>query len=832
MITRTVHSVSTRRRDAASRLRNRWACHFVFFVSLFFPAVASAEVRVSELLWMGSDQSTADEWIELVNTSEEEIDISGWTIWYKNSSGIETTMLTIPDDSFLPAGEYFLIANFDAEHSRLSIDPDMVTTDVSLPNTNLLVKLFDADGNLVDQVDDGNGAPFAGSNSASAPKASMERIDFLASGTAASNWRTATVSTNFDAGSPIFGTPKSENGGGSSSSSSSSSSSCTDPLEIAIDVQSGELTGIGRTTVNVQAIATAGSLSGLSCTFDFGDGKRTTSCNPGPHAYDSVGIFLMQLSVLNRCGVNLSRTLLVRVEPDPTAVSGASSSVPYDGAHIAFVSALPNPVGADTNAEIIELINLSSAPTNLAGWKLVTETTTKKTYVLKGTLSAQAKSTIYSSEIKFTLPNGATTLTLLDPRGTEHSRIVYENAEEGRQYFPEDVREFEIAGQVIAVLDATTFVLEVSPSVRAKTGMDTLLVRLIGVEKIDTQKSDQAAFQMSGAEWLRALIQKKNVALQFGTMLWTADGMLLAEVFGDGNYSIAEDGLTHGMLQSANTPHKNKEKYDALVEIALKQKRGLWAYVKASSSSSSSSSQSSSASSKNKVITIDPATYAALSISEVYPSPFPASEKTSESDPLLFEEWIELKNAGLETLDLSGWILTTGTKKKTLPKNVILKPESFSLLTKSIVSLGLKNSGGEISLSSPDGSIILTLTYPTIKNGMAYAVDSVSNEHCITTEPTPEAENACIDVVPVNRSVAAKKAAATRKANTIAGYVGLFNADIANAAGSQIVFSDASHSGVPSIAFLLLALGFGLVSGIGGAWWMIKTEMRRLSSRT
>ncbi|MCD6334669.1 MAG: lamin tail domain-containing protein, partial [Candidatus Latescibacteria bacterium] len=42
-------------------------------------AAASGDVVINELMWMGSTASSADEWIELRNTTDSEILLSGWT---------------------------------------------------------------------------------------------------------------------------------------------------------------------------------------------------------------------------------------------------------------------------------------------------------------------------------------------------------------------------------------------------------------------------------------------------------------------------------------------------------------------------------------------------------------------------------------------------------------------------------------------------------------------------------------------------------------------------------------------------------------------------------
>jgi hypothetical protein len=185
---------------------------------------SGGSVVISEVMWMGTDISTADEWVELALPSgvSESVQLGGWRlVLYKN--GEESLIIQFDVGTVMHPGEYLVVSNFDADASRLFNEPDFVTTAISLPNTKLLLRLHDAGGEVIDEVDDGVGAPFAGNNTD--PKASMERIDLDDSGSLQSNWRTAEVSLGFDDGEPIFGTPGFPNGSIDPPQSSSSSSS-------------------------------------------------------------------------------------------------------------------------------------------------------------------------------------------------------------------------------------------------------------------------------------------------------------------------------------------------------------------------------------------------------------------------------------------------------------------------------------------------------------------------------------------------------------------------------------------------------------------------------
>jgi PKD repeat protein len=182
---------------------------FLLAACALAPSEASARIVISEVMWMGSDLSTADEWIEIASDDPPEFSqsLSGWTITSLASNGTEAVIARFGRSHQLQGGSYGIISNYTPEASRLGIAPLLVSTLMSLPNTKLRLRLKDASGALADEVDDGIGAPFAGVNVSGQPKASMERLSFGSLGTDASNWKSAVRSIGFDEGASLLGTP-------------------------------------------------------------------------------------------------------------------------------------------------------------------------------------------------------------------------------------------------------------------------------------------------------------------------------------------------------------------------------------------------------------------------------------------------------------------------------------------------------------------------------------------------------------------------------------------------------------------------------------------------
>ena len=171
-------------------------------------AATVPSVVISEVAWAGSSLSTADEWLELTNTTTQPVDVSEWTL-----TGAATSPLTLPAASIIQPDSTFLISNYDktATNSTLNVHPQYITTAVSLPNDKLKITLARADGTLVDTAGNG-GAPFKGGPGGTGGTTNgrfrtMERLDASADGSTAAAWEDATSSIGFKTGTLDLGTP-------------------------------------------------------------------------------------------------------------------------------------------------------------------------------------------------------------------------------------------------------------------------------------------------------------------------------------------------------------------------------------------------------------------------------------------------------------------------------------------------------------------------------------------------------------------------------------------------------------------------------------------------
>lgn len=150
-------------------------------VSLMAPvkiakANAPGAVVINEIAWMGTIASVNHEWIELYNTTDQNIDLAGWII--EDDDGAQTYTIA---NGVIAGKSYFLIE--DAEEAT-SIPGDLITN-LSLTNTGDKLVLKNVARVVIDTVNNTSGNWYAGNND---QKTTMERKDPLNLNDIAENW--------------------------------------------------------------------------------------------------------------------------------------------------------------------------------------------------------------------------------------------------------------------------------------------------------------------------------------------------------------------------------------------------------------------------------------------------------------------------------------------------------------------------------------------------------------------------------------------------------------------------------------------------------------------
>jgi hypothetical protein len=156
-------------------------------------------VLINEIAWAGTRASSSDEWIELMNTTHDSIDLTGWTL----SDGGD--MQIILSGSIAAHGFYLLERSDD--NSVADVGADRIYS-ATLNNSGEHLRLLDPSGGLIDSANqDGGGWP-AGDSS---QRYSMER---RGGDDSPGNWSTFTGFGGLShdaAGALIGGTPRQPN---------------------------------------------------------------------------------------------------------------------------------------------------------------------------------------------------------------------------------------------------------------------------------------------------------------------------------------------------------------------------------------------------------------------------------------------------------------------------------------------------------------------------------------------------------------------------------------------------------------------------------------------
>ncbi|MCA9361489.1 lamin tail domain-containing protein [Candidatus Kaiserbacteria bacterium] len=114
------------------------------FVFGLFPTICLGSVSISEVAWMGSEESANHEWIELYNSGNTAEVLDGWVLKDADSLLIELS-------GTIQAGEYVLLERNRSDGQYQSGSPLVVYTG-ALVNTGTTLTLLDSNGSVVDNV--------------------------------------------------------------------------------------------------------------------------------------------------------------------------------------------------------------------------------------------------------------------------------------------------------------------------------------------------------------------------------------------------------------------------------------------------------------------------------------------------------------------------------------------------------------------------------------------------------------------------------------------------------------------------------------------------------
>jgi len=170
------------------------------------------EIVINEIAWMGTSATNSeDEWLELYNNTDSDVDLTGWKILKNGEDFIEISTSTVKEmtTSIISAQSFYLFERTD-DTTVSDILADLIYTG-PIGNDGEKLELRDNNGSLIDVVDCPTGW-FAGTTTST--YVSMERINTSDAGNNPGNWENNNlISRNGKDAINHFinGTPKSEN---------------------------------------------------------------------------------------------------------------------------------------------------------------------------------------------------------------------------------------------------------------------------------------------------------------------------------------------------------------------------------------------------------------------------------------------------------------------------------------------------------------------------------------------------------------------------------------------------------------------------------------------
>lgn len=184
-----------------------WWGLLLFLVGPISPAAVNpGDVVISEVAWMGTAASSAHEWIELYNNTDQTINLNGWKVVSLTDSSPNFTISSANCSNLAIPAKGFFVLERTSDSTVSDVAADCIYTG-SLSDSGEILVLRDPSDNTIDTANGDGGAWPAGTTS---PKATMERIA-LGAPDSDTNWDTndGVHRNGLDAnGNPINGTPK------------------------------------------------------------------------------------------------------------------------------------------------------------------------------------------------------------------------------------------------------------------------------------------------------------------------------------------------------------------------------------------------------------------------------------------------------------------------------------------------------------------------------------------------------------------------------------------------------------------------------------------------
>ncbi|PIR75407.1 MAG: hypothetical protein CO030_02025 [Candidatus Magasanikbacteria bacterium CG_4_9_14_0_2_um_filter_42_11] len=340
--------------------------------------IFASDVRITEIYPNPPGSDSEDECIELYNTSDKTVDITGWKL---GDSSKKRYTLT---DGHMTPGAYLVLKR--------------ATTGIALNNSGgEEVGLYDPNGAMVEK------AQYAGSAPEGQSWARKED----------GSWAWTTEVTPSEA-NVIEG------------------KSAAPIIAIAVDTE---------VTVDEHVLFDASDTTDpesedMIFVWSFGD-NSTDEGDVITHAFGEEGTYTVTLAVTDASGNTSSKDVIIMVKNRLSFVGGFNAETPIEKIEISEI--LPNPKGSDTT-EFIELYNPTDEVIDLTDMKLDDEEGGSRAYTIpqETTIAPRQYLVFGRQDTKLALNNTTDNARILYPDGTVLREVRYDDVLEGHSYVKDE----------------------------------------------------------------------------------------------------------------------------------------------------------------------------------------------------------------------------------------------------------------------------------------------------------------------------------------------------------------------------------------------------------